>query len=481
MLLVSERTFSLSVAVYNTRRLRDELIGQLTGEFPVVAIVKLPPQSTDPFLVVARKLTVTNKPRAIFVLDLEESLPLQGEPSSALRSLNASRELWERFACPVVFWLAEHAAARVAMQAVDFWRYRSHTFEFTAPTREAGEWRSESFPGYDVIAGLPYDEKRFRRAELEQRLAEAGISPPESMLPHVLLWMYELAVLHEVFGSYDASEKLKRDAVRKCEQKYGVNAPETAIAINNLATLLQDTNRLTEAEPLMRRALSIGEQSHGAKDPRVAVYLNNLAHVFEDTNRVMEAEPLVRRALAIDEQFYGTEHPDVARDLNNLALLLKETNRLPEAEPLMRRALATDEQSFGAEHPNVAIRLNNLALLLKATNRLAEAEPLLRRALAIDEQSYGTEHPNVAADLNNLARLLQATNRLAEAEPMMRRCVQIMEHFRASAGHSHPKSHRRNVNYRLLLTEMGVEEAEIDARLAAALESAQIDTIADTP
>ena len=84
--------------------------------------------------------------------------------------------------------------------------------------------------------------------------------------------------------------------------------------------------------------------------------LNNLAQLLQATNRLAEAEPLMRRALAIDEQSYGPEHPDVATDLNNLAALLQATNRLAEAEPLMRRALAIDEQSYGPEHPDVATR-----------------------------------------------------------------------------------------------------------------------------
>jgi tetratricopeptide (TPR) repeat protein len=117
------------------------------------------------------------------------------------------------------------------------------------------------------------------------------------------------------------------------------------------ACCFQATNRL-EAEPLMRRALAIDEASYGAEHP---ADLNNLAQLLQDTNRLAEAEPLMRRALAIDEASYGAEHPDVAIDLNNLAQLLKATNRLSEAEPLMRRALAIDEASYGAEHPNVAI------------------------------------------------------------------------------------------------------------------------------
>ena len=74
--------------------------------------------------------------------------------------------------------------------------------------------------------------------------------------------------------------------------------------------------------------------------PNVATALNNLAHLLQATNRPWEAKPMLWRALAIDEQSYGANHPDVARDLNNLALLLQDTNRLGEAELLMRLALA---------------------------------------------------------------------------------------------------------------------------------------------
>jgi len=238
------------------------------------------------------------------------------------------------------------------------------------------------------------------------------------------------------FAFYRHAEPLLRKALEVSERLHGLLHPTVATALNNLAGLLQATNRMQEAEPLMRRALAIDEQSYGPDHPTVATDLNNLAGLLQVTNRLGEAEPLVRRALAIDEQGYGPDHPDVARDLNNLASLLKVTNRLGEAEPLMRRALAIDEQSYGPDHPMVATYLNNLALLLQATNRLGEAEPLVRRALAIDDQSYGPDHPDVAKSLNNLAQLLQATNRLREAEPLYRRGLAIDEQ---SYGPDHPQ------------------------------------------
>ena len=50
-----------------------------------------------------------------------------------------------------------------------------------------------------------------------------------------------------------------------------------ARGLNNLAGLLQDTNRLGEAEPLYRRALAIYEASYGPDHPRTMGVRANLA------------------------------------------------------------------------------------------------------------------------------------------------------------------------------------------------------------
>ena len=167
-----------------------------------------------------------------------------------------------------------------------------------------------------------------------------------------------------------------------------------------------------------RRARACTNTSLGKDHPNIAIRLNNLAQLLQDTNRLGEAEPLMRRALAIDEAAFGNDHPNVAIRLNNLAALLQATNRLGEAEPLMRRALAIFEASFGNDHPNVATALNNLALLLEATNRPGEAEPLMRRALAIFlafQRDTGHAHPHRDAVTANYRGLLAAMGK-SEAE-----------------------------------------------------------------
>ena len=59
----------------------------------------------------------------------------------------------------------------------------------------------------------------------------------------------------------------------------------------------------------MRRALAIDEKSFGPDHPKSPTDLNNLAQLLQATNRLAEAEPLMRRALAIDEKSFGAGPP----------------------------------------------------------------------------------------------------------------------------------------------------------------------------
>ncbi len=114
--------------------------------------------------------------------------------------------------------------------------------------------------------------------------------------------------------------------------------------------------------------------------------LNNLARLLQDTNRLSEAEPLMRRALAIDEASNGPDHPNVAIRLNNLALLLQDTNRLSEAEPVSRRHLliflAFSQQGY--EHPHLQAAFNNYTLLLRDMG-LSEEEAQTKIAALVSE------------------------------------------------------------------------------------------------
>ena len=312
------------------------------------------------------------------------------------------------------------------------------------------------------IAAVLMDIARWAESEEQQRhaLAEATALADAEL---VAVASNNLAQLLQRTNRLGEAEPLMRRALEIGEATFGRQHPIVAIRLNNLASLLHDTNRLKEAESLMRRALDIDVAVFGEQHPNVAMDLNNLVTLLLHTNRIGEAEPLMRRALEIDEATFGRQHPTVAVRLNNLATLLHDTNRNEEAEPLMRLALEIDEATFGGQHPTVAIRLNNLATLLHDTNRLEEAEPLMRRALEIDLAAFGEQHPNVAVRLNNLATLLHDTNRLKEAESLMRRSLNILDSFGRQTGHEHPYFQRTSENYQSIKRALESGEPKLSA------------------
>ncbi len=71
----------------------------------------------------------------------------------------------------------------------------------------------------------------------------------------------------------------------------------------------------------------------GPDEPDTAVTLNNLASLLRDKGNYAEAEPLYRRGLAIREKALGPDEPDTAIALNNLALLLHQKGNYAGAEP----------------------------------------------------------------------------------------------------------------------------------------------------
>ena len=309
------------------------------------------------------------------------------------------------------------------------------------------------------IAAVLMDLARWEECEEQQgyALTEATALDNAEL---VALASNNLAQLLQRTNRLEEAEPLMRRALEISEATCGAQHPIVAIRLNNLANLLHDTNRIGEAEPMMRRALAIAETAFGKRHSAVATRLNNLATLLRDTNRVEEAEPLMRRALEIDAVTLGKQHPTVAIRLNNLATVLMDTNRIEEAEPLMRRALEIDLAAFGERHPTVAIYLNNLATLLQNTNRIEEAEHLMRRALEIDETTFGEQHPTLAIDLNNLAILLADTGRTEEAESLMRRSLDIFDSFGRQTGHEHPYFHRAHENYQAL--QQAMESKELD-------------------
>jgi len=260
MLDLSEGTFSLSVAVCNSPALRDHIIEHVTGEVEGIQVVRVPEDARDIFDLVRQQIP-NGSPRAIFVADLEKALA-EDKRSRVVQGLNVSREQWQSaFQCPVVFWLPEYAQSLLMTQARDLWSWISHNFEFVSEQATAPAGMQDSYAGNITLASnLDVHEKRFRIAELEQRIADAGEEPQGQLREHMSVWQNELAYLRRSLGDLDGAMALYKEQERICRQLGNVEGLATLLA--NQASALHQMGHMREALPLAEESYELASK-HG--------------------------------------------------------------------------------------------------------------------------------------------------------------------------------------------------------------------------
>ena len=236
-------------------------------------------------------------------------------------------------------------------------------------------------------------------------------------------------------NKYDEARPLAERALEIREKELGLEHPDVARALSNLATLYRAKSDFVKAEPLYQRALAIFERTLGSEHPDVATSLSNLATLFHNEGDSTKAELLLQRALGIREKALGPEHPDVARLLYNLAILSQGKGNFALAEQLYQRVLMIREKTLGPEHTDLIGPLNNLAVIYRGRDNFAKAEQLHQRVLAIREKLLGPNHLDVASSLNNLGYLYQTKGEYAKAEPLHQRALAIRE---KNLGPEHP-------------------------------------------
>jgi len=417
MLTASRSTFSLSLAVCNSPALRDHLLERLASFGPNLQVVALPGGTVDVFGVVRDKFQ--SRSSALCVVGLEASLPSAASVIPALESLNASRELWKTtFPVPVIFWLPEFAACLLLTHARDFWRWFSHQFQFVSEQAGLQSSLQDAFAGdVHLAASLDADRKRFRIAELQQRLAGAGADPAPSLIPHVAQWLNELAYLHDFLGETQSAEEVLRSSLALHER---INNMEGVAAdYGNLGLIYLTRGDLDEAERLLRKSLEIHEKL-GRLEGMANDY-GNLGVIYRTRGDLDEAERLLRKSLEIEEKLGRLE--GMAKAYGNLGVIHQIHGDLDQAEQMHRKSLEIEEKLGRLE--GMAVDYGNLGVIRQIHGDLVEAERLHRKSLEIHEKLGRLE--GMAVDYGNLALIYRTRGDLVEAERLFRKSLEINE------------------------------------------------------
>lgn len=113
-----------------------------------------------------------------------------------------------------------------------------------------------------------------------------------------LMWVAEAALSR---GNYKAAEATFRQALAESE-KFNITEIGLFRMLSGLANSLLGLNRLEEAEPALRRAVEILSQFSSGQGKELAVALQNLARILDAKGSHDEAENLLEQAFKILER-----------------------------------------------------------------------------------------------------------------------------------------------------------------------------------
>jgi tetratricopeptide (TPR) repeat protein len=399
---LSAGTFSLSLAICNSPALRDRLSDEVRRRRSSVERLDLPAGLVDVYGFV-KEHAQPGRSEGLLVTGLEGSVSSRDTDNQSLRSLNASRDLWEaQFPRPVIFLLPEYAARELTSEAVDFTRYLSHRFGFTndAPmlppvdrSLPAAEWMTAS--------QLSTDEKQSRIQELRSRLVEVDSRAPYP-LSRLTNWTTELSFLLAMSGESEAAEQVCRDLLPRALSR--PEAPAAALLYSQIADVLQARGELDEALRIRREEeLPVYERLGDVRAK--AVTQGQIADVLQARGELDEALRIRR-----EEQLpvYGRlgDAREKATCWGRVADVLQARGELDEALRIRREEELPVYERLGDVRAK-AVTQGKIADVLQARGELDEALRIRREEQLPVYERLGDEFSLVRARARVARWLLQ--------------------------------------------------------------------------
>jgi tetratricopeptide (TPR) repeat protein len=212
-------------------------------------------------------------------------------------------------------------------------------------------------------------------------------------------------------GHYSESEKHLRLALRLDLENRGASARDTLRVGNLLATLLDRTNRGTEAETLIRRNFVDCRNLLGRDDPITLDAAERLGSILAHVGKDAEAETVLRQNVADRSRVLKPEHSDTLRSIYLLSRLLRQRRQFASAEKLAYDYAHSVQCSMGSNHPDYVLAITNRGDVLRDQGKLADAEPFYRQAAAEARRIFGPEHRLAVAAVQNHEKILRGLGR----------------------------------------------------------------------
>jgi tetratricopeptide (TPR) repeat protein len=439
---------SFIFAVCNSVPLRQKVLARLATAIQDALRVDIA-NPTDDAVELALQLAREKRPPVVIVTNLDNALLSPEHGPAALTALNASREIWwNRFACPVIFFVSDASLDRIVQAAPDLWSRKSHVFAFAedggqsiaTPAILQSPWAQD-------IATWPHARRTARLVELQARLA--NLSKDDSAASHnqQARLLHEYGDLRRALGDLDSAREAFTDAARHAAQAADWQAyadsqqwaaamykelgdPAASAKIlreaiarlsslpepdefgigglyNVLALVEADQGDFAAARSDIERALALASNHLPPDAPALATTFVNLAGIQQAQGELDAARLSMERAIAIDSKHYPPDHPIFATIYSNLGSIQRDQGDLRAARANLERAIAINSKYFDANYLDLAISYSNLAMIQKDQGDLAGAQASIERAIAIKSKHFAPDDLALANSYSNLAIVMQ--------------------------------------------------------------------------
>jgi tetratricopeptide (TPR) repeat protein len=402
---------------------------------------------------------------ALFIFGAEEAIASDAETRRLFFDcLNWQRDkLRETIACPLIIWLPEFALRILALEAPDFWAWRSGVYYLEPEPiwilKDTKELLERGTSEYDV---LTYQEKIRRLQQFKALLEDYEKQPFGEELESELLGIqfnllqeagklslslanYEDAkqyflqglkiaerlkdkeLLASIFskltlvllyqGDYISAEEYSEKIVGIAQERRNKNEVAHSFGILGWIALIQNNHH--KAEEFFKKSLEIGKK---LKDKKLIVYaLRALGRSAKEQGKYTKARSFLEQSLKISEEI-GEKggRVDILFDLSELG---KSQGNIDEAVHKIEEAQALSEEI--KDHGRIAEVLEKQGSLAEAQGDYQHARKYYEESLEIYE--HLGDKINVALTYLYLGGIAKDSGNYEEAERCIKDSLKILE------------------------------------------------------
>ena len=340
----------------------------------------------------------TGDPAVVTVLNAGELLGVRlteekSEQEKFFFSLQWTREALLRFNFPIVLWLPDDVATRLAQRAPDFWSWRSGVFEFAAaPPDFTAAAPPDDLPSRlkSEVAEPTNTDSQIPIADLEQQIATLTETSPESPL---------LITLHNTLGDTYQREYRYQQALAQyqqaltCAEAHQDKAGQ-AYSLHNLGDALTGYGRPAQAIPYYQQALTLYRALQDQTGEALTLIRSGFAHY--SIGQYQQAIDFHQQSLEIAREI-GNRGGE-ATSLRNLGLIHDRLGKYQQAIDFHQQSLEIDREisNRGGE----AASLRNLGITYDSLGQYQQAIDFHQQSLEIDRET--SNRRGEAASLRNL-------------------------------------------------------------------------------